>query len=131
MASHTEGGPVSEADIARFKGWVQNVPAAPDTASSDTQPGDLREKVAAIIDANKYEAWTVDRANQMADAILSIIQSEEDKKRVAELLETTTRYLLRARKSEELLQTLIDKSMGHIHTRHLTDAQEHLKDPWA
>ncbi len=65
------------------------------------------------------------------DAILSIIQPEEDKKRVAELLETNTRYLLRARKSEELLQALIDKSMGHIHTRHLTDAQEHLKDPWA
>ncbi len=39
MASHTEGGPVSEADIARFKRWVQNVPAALDAASSDTQPG--------------------------------------------------------------------------------------------
>ena len=42
----------------------------------DALPGDLRERVAAIIDANKYEAWTVDRANQMADAILSLIQSE-------------------------------------------------------
>ena len=45
-------------------------------SSADALPGDLREKAAAIIDANKYEAWTVDRANQMADAILSLIQSE-------------------------------------------------------
>jgi len=39
----------------------------------DALPGDLRERVAAIIDANKYEAWTVDRANQMADAILAAL----------------------------------------------------------
>lgn len=45
----------------------------------DALPGDLRKKVAAIIDANKYEAWTVDRANQMADTILSLIQSERGK----------------------------------------------------
>jgi len=34
-----------------------------------------REKVSEIIDANKYEAWTVDRAGQMADAILAALAS--------------------------------------------------------
>ena len=33
----------------------------------------LRDEIAAVIDANKFEAWTVDRANQMADAILALI----------------------------------------------------------
>lgn len=50
--------------------------------------------------------------------------------REQELLEANTRYLLRARKAEQLLSDLLDKAMGHIHTRHLTDAQEHLKAPW-
>jgi hypothetical protein len=49
-------------------------PLGPIKPSADT--GELRERVAGIIDANKYEAWTVDRANQMADAILDLIQSE-------------------------------------------------------
>jgi hypothetical protein len=40
-------------------------------------PDGMREAIAAIIDANKYEAWTVDRANQMADAILAIIAKGE------------------------------------------------------
>lgn len=31
-----------------------------------------REAIMAIIDANKYEPWTVDRAGQMADAILAV-----------------------------------------------------------
>lgn len=31
-----------------------------------------REAIMTIIDANKYEAWTVDRAGQMADAILAL-----------------------------------------------------------
>ena len=36
-----------------------------------------RQQIAAIIDANKYEAWTVDRANQMADAILAALGTKE------------------------------------------------------
>jgi hypothetical protein len=50
--------------------------------------------------------------------------------RVEELLEANTRYLLRARKAEQLLSDLLDKAMGHIHTRHLVDVQEHIKTPW-
>ncbi len=104
-------------------------PPASIKPSADT--GELRERVALEIMNWSFDISRIEGCLELADAILSIIQPEEDKKRVAELLETNTRYLLRARKSEELLQTLIDKSMGHIHTRHLTDAQEHLKDPWA
>lgn len=82
IASTRPGG--SERQIAR-RMWEAMLAASPQGKGSsgdthppqpDALPGDLREKVAAIIDANKYEAWTVDRANQMADAILSLIQSE-------------------------------------------------------
>lgn len=72
--------------------------------------------------------WSNVINSEMCDKIASRIDRLDSHN--SELLEANTRYLLRARKSEELLQALIDKSMGHIHTRHFTDAQEHLKTPW-
>lgn len=39
-------------------------------------PAPLREAIARIIDDNKYEAWTVDRANQMADQILAALPTD-------------------------------------------------------
>lgn len=57
-------------------GWVQNVPAAPDTASSDTQPGDLREKVALEIRNWPFDISHIQGCLELADAILDLIQSE-------------------------------------------------------
>lgn len=52
------------------EGWepLYATPAQPDTGDVAA----LREAIMAVIDANKYEAWTVDRCGQMADAILAL-----------------------------------------------------------
>lgn len=58
--------------------------------SNNTTASSLRAVVAQIIDSNKYEAWTVDRANQMADSILAAIASQSGHVDLLKLAEAAT-----------------------------------------
>lgn len=58
--------------------------------SSNTTASSLRAIVAEIIDSNKYEAWTVDRANQMADSILTAIALQSGHADLLKLAEAAT-----------------------------------------
>jgi hypothetical protein len=93
----------------------------------------LYERCLSFVEDQSSGEWGAKIERSDALKLVAFIQSlfpMERIKRISELLEANNRYLLRARKSEELLKDLADRVRGEIPTRFLGDVDEHLAEPW-